>query len=122
MEKVNPRTHCNHCRAELTKDEKRGCMICRVCHPAGDDKPLVPQIKPKLLDVKFTEEQIREIVRDELENWHIQKPPVTKAEAKETDEALRKIDWRAQAKELGIPLFQRKKADVLAEIAKKKAS
>lgn len=144
MEKVNPRTHCNHCRGKLTKDEKRGCMICRVCHPESGDKPLLPQKKPKLLDVKFTEEQIRDIikdemmgskfdeeqirdiVRDELENWHIQKPSVAKDEAKELTASLtdppRDFDWRKQAKELGINSFGRKKAEVLEEIAKKKAS
>lgn len=123
MDKVNPRTHCNHCRAELTYDEKRNCMVCRVCHPEGGDKPLVPQTKPKLLDVKFTEEQIRAIVRDELENWHIQKPPVTKDEiVTGRDYQAGKPDWRQQAKELGINSFGRKKAEVLAEIASKKAS
>ncbi len=125
---------CRSCKTELTHDKKRGCLVCLKCHPPEKGQPIPPQEKRKYIDVTMTEERVRDIVRDELENWHIQKPPVTKKETESlTLEKLKKVrdslpsppnvleipvnsDWRAKAKELGIPLFQRTKADVLAEI------
>ena len=100
-----------NCKRELTWLEDTKCWRCLVCNPLT---PVGRTVEPekKYIDVKLTEARVREICRDELENWHIQKPPV---EVKEIDLALRS-DWRQQAKELGIPLFQRKKEDVLQEI------
>ncbi len=143
-----PKQKCRRCNGELSYDEKRDCSYCPICYPPNRVQPAQIKEKPKYIDVamtearvreiikdemmgsKFDEGQIRDIVRDELENWHIQKPSVTRDEiepprALSNDELLDKINvptppaWRAQAKELGIPLFQRKKADVLAEIASK---
>lgn len=162
--RVNTKTHCSYCGGELSwikKTEDSGCRRCLNCHPIKETKPEQPKEKPKLLDVKFTEMQIREIVRNELENWHIHKPPVTRdeiAEATSGSTALTPLgqqaqregptvakiqefvkenplqeqkgtiaipvnpelaanpNWRAQAKKLGIPLFQRKKEDVLKDI------
>lgn len=103
------------CKKELTFLDDSKCWRCLICNPLPKEEPAPPKEKKPFLDVHITEERVREIVRDELENWHIQKPPVTAVEAKKIDSALR-TDWRVQAKELGIPLFQRKKADVLKDI------
>lgn len=137
---------CRYCKTETVWDEKGACWRCPKCHPPTDGKPTPPKEKPKLLDIKFTEEQIRNIVRDELENWHIKKPAVTRDEVEKlTDkERLSKAieksfmaktahksdamgpteasvpNWRQQAKELGIKIFGKKKVDILAEIEAKK--
>jgi len=86
--------------------------------------------------ISLSEDQIREIVQDELANWHIQKPPVTRDEIAEatseggTFEELpmsvpKPETWRQRAKVLGIPLHKeptgsgmRKKEDVLADMAR----
>ena len=88
--RVNPKTHCRYCGEELSYDEARQCSTCLNCHPPKTATP-APAKETKYLDVKLTEgrvkemikeneERIRDIVRDELENWHIQKPPVTREE------------------------------------------
>lgn len=70
-------------------------------------------------------EHIREIVVDEMANWHIQKPPVTRDEIAETipsSSAVPKPETYMQyAKRLGVATHKpeggiRKKADVLADI------
>ena len=138
------------CKRPLTYLEEQGCWRCLVCNPMPKDVPK-PIKEKKFLDVKTTEgqvaemitkkltehievseEKIREIVRDELENWHIQKPPVTKDEIEEYPTAVisqtinesrieqakepEPPDWRQQAKDLGIELFHRKKVDVMKDI------
>jgi hypothetical protein len=121
-EMIPDRTKCRYCGTELTYDEKRKCSVCLVCNPPS--KVAAPEpVKTKYIDVKMTEKRVREIVIDELENWHIRKPPVTKSEVKEltNDESAplpdsSKPNWRTQAKELGIELFHRTKEDVLVEI------
>ncbi|KKM25977.1 hypothetical protein LCGC14_1589580, partial [marine sediment metagenome] len=154
-ERVNPLTHCVTCAAELTIDKKRGCKVCRLCHPEPVAAP-VPLPKAKAyLDVKMTErrisemikeafetgavnyvstdksrpenirieigmERIRDIIREEMEDLFIQKPPVTKKE-------IEKLTWRQEAKSLGISLHQekggvRKKVDVLADIELRKGA
>ncbi len=150
---------CKRCGNELTEDKERGCMECLVCYPKNRVVPVQEEEKKTYLDVipnevrvaemianagkdgvlnrhELTEimiESIREIVRDELENWHIQKPPVTRDEIRDTDltasestelqavVAVTNMTWRQEAKALGIRLSQptggaRKKVDVLAEI------
>jgi len=71
------------------------------------------------------EERIREIIQDELADWHIQKPPVTRNEIAETippsSEVPKPETWLQKAKRLGVPTHQetggiRKKGDVLADI------
>lgn len=130
------------CKRPLTYLEDSKCWRCLICNPLPTGKPAVLKKKPEFLDVKVTEQQvaemieaklaeqvevgqerIREIVRDELENWHIQKPPAMKDEIAETwgvsDVDVTTNNWRQQAKELGIPLFQRRKVDVLKDIEEK---
>jgi len=129
---TKPEQKCRRCNGVLVRDEKRDCLFCPICYPPNTAEPAPPQKKVKYVDVAMTEGRVREIVRDELENWHIQKPPVTKTETKElterhkpvvplTMEGLQTLEseppnWREQAKELGILLFHRTKADVLKEI------
>ena len=133
MDRVNTKTHCRYCQTELSYDEERNCKICLTCNPPRQEIAPPPKSKKNFIDVKVTEERVREIfkellsgdavreiVRDELENWHIQKPPVTKEEI--PPPADNQDDWRAKARELGIPLFQRTKKDVLADIEKKLVS
>ncbi len=138
------------CKRPLTYLEEQGCWRCLVCNPMPKAAPK-PIKEKKFLDVKMTEKQvsimitkrlveqveigeekIREIVRDELENWHIQKPPITKDEMTKletagTSQTINESrmeqakepeppDWRQQAKDLGIELFHRKKVDVMKDI------
>ncbi len=119
---------CKRCKKELVKDEERGCMYCPSCHPPQKPQQLEEEKERHYVDVRLTEARVRELVRDELENWHIPKPKValpddcmttdakTKELEAERDTQQEEADWRQQAKELGIPLFQRTKADVLADI------
>ncbi len=147
---------CKRCGNELTKDEERGCMECLACYPKNRVVPVQEKEKKTYLDVipnevrvaemiaeqvKIDEKRIREIVVDELENWHIQKPPVTRDDynalidpplreefnqsrnltASESVVAVTNMTWRQEAKALGIRLSQptggaRKKVDVLADI------
>jgi uncharacterized Zn finger protein (UPF0148 family) len=125
---VNTSTHCRRCRSQLIYDEKRGCKYCPVCHPPSTVEPVELVKKKKLIDVQLTEERVREIVRDELADWHIQKPSVTVSEAKTLiiDDDIPKTGWRAEAKELGIDVYDkerkrpRKKVDVLEDIERAK--
>lgn len=145
MEAVMTKPKCRRCSNELTEDPKRKCKVCLTCYPKALETTIPPPEPEKkaFLDVKMTEERVREIVRDELENWHIQKPSLKATEvaalleeattlpegvfrSPEELEALNKEkvvvagDWRAQAKALNISLFHKTKEKVLAEIAEKK--
>jgi hypothetical protein len=127
--------NCKRCKAELVRDKERNCWYCPVCHPDPNPKaPPVEEPKSKLIDVKFTEQQIREIVRDELENWHIHKPPVTRGEIEvaaaqliANGEVISEIkeasenpnDWRRRARELGINQKHKTKEQILEEIKQK---
>ena len=91
------------CKRPLTFLEETNCWRCLVCNPIVKTAPTVKK-KDKYIDVKLTEDmvvkiikeqigsakvislsedQIREIVQDELANWHIQRPPVTKNETEQ---------------------------------------
>lgn len=134
--------NCRKCNGELTKDEKRNCFYCPVCNPLRVEVPPEEKKEDNLVDVKMNRPEIVKLIRDmvpelvqeELMNWHVQKPSVTASEAETIVEEVRadelaikkvhdvpmlKPDWRAVAKALGINLFHKKKADVLAEIAEK---
>ena len=115
---------CRKCEGELTKDVKRGCLVCMRCNPPIK---FVPQEKKETnyVDVPWTEEKIRELVRDEIENWHI---PRLKDEAgglMPTEIVVTpepELTWRQKAKALGIRTSQRKKVDVLADIKEKEST
>lgn len=134
--KVNTKTHCRYCGEELSYDEKRDCKVCLICHPGKPDAPAKPTPeKPKFLDERMTEARVREIVRDEMENWHIPKPSVTKEEVENltnnvvVEPKVKEKTWRDKAKEMGVPTHykvdgkhaggMRKKVDVLADIKAK---
>lgn len=138
---------CPKCGEKVTYDEARGCYECLICYPKNRVIPVQEEEKKVYIDVKPNEERvdamindalnmhiktdgerIREIVRDELENWHIQKPPMTVTEVDDaTGDVIGEVEvnWRQQAKSLGIPLGKvggvgaRKKEDVMADIAAK---
>jgi len=109
---------CKNCETELTKDEIRDCYRCLKCYPEAKKPIAPPKPESKYIDVAMTEAKVREICRDVLEDWHV--PSVTKAETKEVVTETTKT-WRQEAKEMGIPLFQRKKEDVLEDIETKKS-
>ena len=109
---------CRGCNGELTHDKERDCYVCLNCNPTP--KPRKPE-KPKertYVDRGMTEEMVREICMDVLENWHVKKPSVT---VEEIDEIVKPKSWQEQAKDLGINPYGRKKEVVLAEITSRLA-
>ncbi len=130
------------CKRPLTFLEDSKCWRCLVCNPLNKKKPESPKEETKYLDVKVTEEQvdkmiterlvahekkIREIVVDELENYHITKPEIVDTIDNHPEMShveVVELTWRQEAKKLGIPLHKepkgtgmRKKEDVLKDIA-----
>ena len=145
------------CKRPLTYLEDSKCWRCLICNPIPKDVPKLKE-KKKFLDVAMTEdrvveiikeqigsakavilneERIREIVQDELMNWHIQKPPVTKSEVSTmtaaevadhqnlepipTEMTVKPETWLQTAKRLGVTTHQasggmRKKVDIMADI------
>ena len=142
------------CKRPLTfLGPPQNCWRCLVCNPIRETKP-TEKLKKKYIDVTITdkmvreivkeelqslskdtidEEKIREIVMDEMANWHIQKPPATRDEITEAVGAgggqtevieptvITGPTWRQRAKELSVPLNKetggsRLKVDVLADI------
>lgn len=134
---------CRRCKAELKKDEKRDCLYCPVCHPPQTGPVVTEERLPNTrIDVPWTEERILEIIdkhvpdmiRGMLENWHIQKPLVTKDEIETTvgggaanvNTTIQPPEtWRETAKRLGIPVYDKEnsrprlKVDVLKDIEEK---
>jgi hypothetical protein len=110
------------------------CLRCLKCNPMPNGNKIVKAKKENVrVDVPWTEERIRDIVRDELENWH-QTTVLTKQKegwgedepvVVATDVAVPdKVDWRGQAKKLGVSLVKetggaRTKASVLEDIEAK---
>lgn len=127
---------CRRCNGDLTRDEKRNCLRCLVCYPVQEVQPAAPKDMSKYVDqgTKWTEERIREIVRDELADWQVPKPSVTAKEVVEltspdTTESsivaeVPQKTWRDKAKEMGVSLYDhekkcpRKKTDVLEDMKK----
>lgn len=153
------------CKRPLTRlGPPQNCWRCLVCNPIAKTAPTMEKRK-KYIDVTLTEwmvreiikeelssvsasklaaadgindDKIREIVQDELANWHIQKPPMTRDEIIGTagvsgsgqTEIIKPTvitgpTWRQRAKELGISLHKeppgagmRKKEDVLNDMAR----
>lgn len=120
---------CKRCLGDLLHDDKRVCNYCPSCNPLPKEQPK-PEVKEKrYVDVKLTEGRVKELIQqivpgmimDKLEDWYIQKPPVTKDEVDESiivdpEQEVEIADWRTRAKELGISLYHKKKEDVLEEI------
>ncbi len=123
---------CKNCKTELTeiKNDKgeTTCLRCLSCHPITAYVPPVEK-EDKYVDKPWTDERVIEVIdkvvpdmiREVLENWHIQRPPATVVEIKEKTEP----SWRDQAKELGIEVYDkvnkrpRLKIDVLKDILEK---
>lgn len=131
---------CKNCETELTFMKKAKCLRCLKCYPVTKTVPLAEKEK-NYVDVPWTKERVvaiceevcKRVFRELLEDWHVQKPDEDidadlRAGARQPDnppedtgsvEDVGGLTWRRKAKELGISLFHRKKADVLAEIAEK---
>ena len=134
------------CKRPLTWLKESGCWRCLHCNPIREVKPTERRRK-KYLDVTMTEdivtelikeqigqtsvdeERIREIVQDELANWHIPEPPMTRAEITTMVETLQQNavpvekpeTYMQKAKRLNVATHHseggiRKKADVLSDI------
>ena len=134
------------CGTELTemKNDKGEvtCTRCLKCNPMT--KYVAPAKKQRRdVDLPWTDERVIEVIdrvvpdmiREVLENWHIQKPSVTQDDIKEmvvppTDDDIlvdgeKQLSWRQRAKELGIEVYDREnkkprlKVDVLKDIENK---
>lgn len=137
---------CRRCNGELERDEKRDCLRCPVCYPIQEAQPEPEKDMSKYVDVgkKWTEEGIRALIKDELEDWYLQRPSVTAKDVvaltTETgtlpDEEAAVVPtveqtqlptktWRDVAKGMNVSLYDherkcpRKKVDVLEEIKQK---
>ncbi len=122
---------CKNCKTELTFMEEAKCLRCLKCNPVNDKPAEVADKKTNYVDVPWTEGRIWEVVkpkvvelfREMLEDWH--SPVTERVLPRQPDNPP--MDWRAQARELGIEVYDRankrprKKIDVLAEIAEKTA-
>lgn len=137
-----PRCKTVTCKKELTFLEGPKCWRCLACNPLPKVVPVVEEREKHYVDQKWTEEMIIEIIdkvvpdmiRETLENWHIRRPSVTQEDVKEITTPpedppeVPEKTWRERAKEMGIPLSKqdgpgaRKKAEVLADIAKKEVA
>ena len=108
------------CKRRLTfLGPPQNCWRCLVCNPITKTSKTGKPKRDKYIDVTITdamvreiikeeigsvsaglnEEQIREIVQDELANWHIQKPPATRDEIAETvsvSEGLQQYDEKGK--------------------------
>jgi len=137
---------CKFCGTELAFEEARNCYRCMKCNPDTELRTPVKKEDPKYVQEGLTDRQksqVREICRDELENWH-QITTVHKETGalKLTDVAIKNdMDnvvvkgggdipegveipseppkWTDQAESLDIKWRGRKKDDVLQEIEDK---
>lgn len=93
-------------------------------HP---DKPQIEQMITERLkgQSSLSEDRLREIIQEELTNWHIQKPSVTRDEIAETLPPSLVVSkpetWLQKAKRLGVTTHyaeggMRKKVDVMADM------
>ena len=131
-------SNCKRCSTELVKDEDRGCSFCPLCHPKSKQALPVQELPKNYIDVKPNEMRKEEIIkiiknivpdliREELENWHIKKPLVDEPIPTKTEPIVEdNPDWRVEAKRLNIKLYDkennkpRKKVDVLLDIEKQR--
>jgi len=63
---------CPKCGKEATYDERRECWQCFECNPVLKEPVIVEEPKRNYLDVHLTDERVREIVREEIENYLIE--------------------------------------------------
>ena len=117
---------CRYCKETLTVMES-GCKRCLECHPINTKPPVQKKDDGKYVDVPWTDERIwasiEDKVRDMIEELTVTKTDIEDAPQETVDSAetivIEPKSWREEAKELGIDLFQRKKADVLKDIEAK---
>ena len=109
------------CGEELTKQKngKNRCLKCYPVLPAArkTKKQIAAEKKVKGKGSYLTEEDVRVIVIDEIANWMT--PEIGKAIDDSTPDG--EPAWRDEARQYGISMYQKKKADVLVEIEAAKA-
>ena len=119
---------CKCCKTELTemkndKDETT-CVRCLKCNPLTLYVPPASKAS-KYVDVPWTDERVIKVIdrvvpdmiREVLENWHIQKPSTVIGMAEVGDSTTEElINLKLQADTLAIPSQGRKKVDVEADI------
>lgn len=122
---------CKNCKTELTQMKNEtgapSCLRCLKCHPMPTGAPVVKAKKDNVkVDEPWTPERIwkviepkaRELFTDLIEDYVIAQNKTEVIEDKPKN-------WREQAKELGIAVYDqensrpRLKVDVLADIAAK---
>ncbi len=127
---------CRSCKTELS-EMKNGkgettCLRCLKCHPVTAYVPPAKKAR-RDVDLPWTDERVIEVIdrvvpdmiRDMLRNWFIQKPPAEAEELLSTTTELNNLNWRTQAKELGIEVYDkvnkkpRLKVEVLKDIEEK---
>ncbi len=122
---------CKNCETELTFMEEAKCLRCLSCHPVTKSVPMEKK-ETNYVDIPWTAERIwdcvksrvEELIREELENWVApsDEPDPARIPPRQPDNPP--DNWRAQAKELGIEVYDkarkrpRLKIEVLADIAK----
>jgi hypothetical protein len=89
------------------------------CNPIPTGKPAPKKDEAKYVDVPWTKERILDAIRDDVQGWIEDWFSPNGNTADSADTVVAEVDWRTQAKELGINLFQKKKSAVLVEIANK---
>ncbi len=127
---------CKNCKTELTemKNDKGDvtCLRCLKCNPVTAYVPPVDK-ESKYVDKPWTDERVIEVIdrvvpdmiREVLENWHIQKPSAGLAGGENVVTELKPDTWRTTAKELGIEVYDkinkkpRLKVDVLKDMEEK---
>lgn len=135
IRKTNPQLIQPKAFLDVKMTEKRVAEMVREALETGTiTYVVVGKTHPETIKVEISHEQFREIVRDELENWHIQKPSVMKDEIAETvtmgssanneETVITEETWLQKAKRLSVPTHyesggMRKKVDVLKDIEAK---
>ncbi len=129
---------CTRCSGELTFIEKTKCWRCLSCYPEGQNKPVEKPPKKEDPDVVIMKKRIRDVIaevvpdmiREELENW-VSPTAATgdSIEVSQDEVYIPELDkhknWRSEAKELGIEVYDREKkklrlkVDVIADIDEK---
>lgn len=116
-----PEVRCIKCNHQIYINPMKGCFFCDICRIRG---PVVEKDEAVEILGGFTEQQIREICREEISKAST-KPTDLKGSAKKDPPDPH--GWREKAKRLNIPITQktggaRKRVNVEADIAAKEKS
>ncbi len=127
---------CTRCKGELTFIEKTKCYRCLTCYPEGQNQPVEKPVKKEDPDIVILKKRIRDVIaevvpdmiREELENW-VAPATMTFTNGNQAEIQIPELDkkknWRSEAKDLGIEVYDRekkcprKKVDVVKDIEDK---